>query len=86
MYLSLFLAQKETSNRNLLGYWERVGDLFVRELQFLHKKKKSERFNDKKSLKTKLFCSVKTKNLNWEISTKNLVIFKKWMRVKDEQF
>ena len=49
-------------------------------------KQKSERFNDKKSLKTKLFWSVKTKNLNWEVSTKNLVFFKRWNGVKDEQF
>ena len=49
-------------------------------------KQKSERLNDKKSLKTKLFWSVKTQNLNWEVSTKNLVIFKRWNGVKDEQF
>ena len=38
MYFFLFLAKKETSNRNLLGYWERGGNLSVNELQFLHKK------------------------------------------------
>ena len=31
-----------------------------------------------------MFFSVITKNLNWEILSKNLVIFKKWDRVKDE--
>ena len=33
-----------------------------------------------------MFFSVKAKNLNWEISTKNLVIFKRWDGVKDEKF
>ena len=32
----------------------------------------------------KIFSSVITKNLNWEISTKNLVTFKRW--VKDGKF
>ena len=41
--------------------------------------------NDKRNLQTKFF-SVITKNLNWKISTKNLVTFKKWDRVKDETF
>ena len=27
-----------------------------------------------------------TKNLNWEILTRNLVTFKKWDGVKDEKF
>ena len=27
-----------------------------------------------------------TKNLNWEILTKNLVTFKRWDRVKDDKF
>ena len=27
-----------------------------------------------------------TKNLNWEISTKNFVTFKRWDRVNDEKF
>ena len=31
-----------------------------------------------------MFFSVITKNLNWEILSKNLVTFKKWDRVKDE--
>ena len=33
-----------------------------------------------------MFFSVIPKNLNWEISTKNLVTFKRWNRVKDEKF
>ena len=33
-----------------------------------------------------MFFSVITKNLNWEILTRNLVTFKKWDGVKDEQF
>ena len=33
-----------------------------------------------------MFFSVITKNLNWEISTKNLVTFKRWNGVKDEKF
>ena len=36
----------------------------------------------KGSLKTKNFSLVITKNLNWEILTKNLVIFKRWDGVK----
>ena len=33
-----------------------------------------------------MFFSVITKNLNWEISTKNLVTFKRWDGVNDEKF
>ena len=33
-----------------------------------------------------MFFSVITKNLNWEILTKNLVTFKKQDGVKDEKF
>ena len=33
-----------------------------------------------------MFFSVLTKNLNWEILTKNLVTFKKWDVVKDQKF
>ena len=43
-------------------------------------------FNDKKGLQTKMFLSLITKNLNWEILTKNLVTFKRWDGVKDEKF
>ena len=34
----------------------------------------------------KVFFSAITKNLNWEISTKNLVTFKRWDGVNDEKF
>ena len=34
----------------------------------------------------KIFLSFITKNLNWEILTKNLVTFKRWDGVKDEKF
>ena len=44
---------------------------------------KYEIFNNKKSLETKMFfCHNLTKNLNWEMLTKNLVVFK---RLKDEK-
>ena len=33
-----------------------------------------------------MFLSVMAKNLNWEISTKNLVTFKRWDEVKDDKF
>ena len=33
-----------------------------------------------------MFFSILTKNLNWEILTKNLVTFKRWDGVKDEKF
>ena len=32
-----------------------------------------------------MFFSVLSKNLNWEILTKNLVTIKRWDRVKDEK-
>ena len=32
-----------------------------------------------------MFFSVITKNLNWEIVTKNLVTFKRWDDFKDEK-
>ena len=35
--------------------------------------------------KTKIFLSIITKNLNWEILTKDLVNFKKWNGIKDEK-
>ena len=34
----------------------------------------------------KLFLRVITKNLNWEILTKNLLTFKRWNGVKGEKF
>ena len=33
-----------------------------------------------------MFFSTITKNLHWEILTKNLVTFKRWNGVKDENF
>ena len=33
-----------------------------------------------------MFFSVITKNINWEILTKNLVTFKRWDGVKNEKF
>ena len=39
-----------------------------------------------KNLETKMFFSAITKNLNWEILTKNLVTFKKLGEVKNEKF
>ena len=33
-----------------------------------------------------MFLSLITKNLSWEILTKNLVTFKRWDGVKDEKF
>ena len=53
---------------------------------YITNKLKSEIFNDKKSLYTKIFFSVITKNLIWEILTKNFVTFKRWDGVKDENF
>ena len=49
-------------------------------------KLKSEIFNEKRKLETKTCFSVKTNNLNWDILTKNLVIFKRCHVVKDEKF
>ena len=67
------------------GWWEKGGDLF-QGLQFLHiNKLKSEIFNDKKGLYAKMFFSVTTKYLNWEILIKNLINFKRWNGVKDEK-
>ena len=33
-----------------------------------------------------MFFSAITKNLNWDILTKNLVTFKRWDEVKNEKF
>ena len=62
--------------------------IFRRGSSFYIKKNKlkSEIFNDKKSLLTKMFFSVITKNLNQKILSKNLVFFKRWDWVKDEKF
>ena len=40
----------------------------------------------KKSLQTKMFFSFITKNLNWDILTKNLDTLERWDEVKDEKF
>ena len=53
---------------------------------YITNKLKSEIFDDKKSLYIKIFFSVITKNLIWEILTNNLVTFKRWDGVKDENF
>ena len=66
------------------GCWERGGE-FLRCSFYIKNKLKSGIFNDKKSLSGKMFFSVKTKNLNWEILTKNLVTFKRWDEIKDEK-
>ena len=44
-----------------------------------------EIFDDKKKFTKKIFFSVITKNLNWEILTKNLVTFRRWDWVKYEK-
>ena len=60
------------------GLLGKRGWLFQGELQFSHKSKlKSEIFNDKKSLKVKIFFCVITKISNWEILPKNLVTFER---------
>ena len=41
---------------------------------------------NKNVLEIKVFFSVITKNLNWDILTKNLVTFKRWDGSKDEKF
>ena len=47
---------------------------FIR-IFYINNKLKPEIFNNKKSLKTKIFFSVMAKSSNWEILTKNLVTF-----------
>ena len=42
--------------------------------------------NDKKKLQTKIFFSAITNNFNQEISTKNLVTFKRSDGIEDEKF
>ena len=53
----------------LLGMRRGEGEVPV----LLKNKLLSEMFNEKKSLSTKIFFSTITKNLNWEILTKNLL-------------
>ena len=60
--------------------WEEGGDFYVKN------KLKSEIFKYKKSLQTKMFFFIITKNLDWNILTKNLVLFKRWHAVTDEKF
>ena len=52
---------------------------------YMKNKLKSKICDGKKKFK-KMFFPVMTKNLNWEISTKNLVTFKRWDGVNDEKF
>ena len=68
------------------GCWERGGDFFQGGSSFYLKNKlKSTIFNDKKSLQTNMFFSVITKNLNWEILTKNFT-FERRDEIKDGKF
>ena len=60
------------------GFWERGGWHFSESVAVftLKDKLKSQTFNDKKNLSEKMFSSVITKNLNWEILTESLVTLK----------
>ena len=52
----------------------------------LHKNKlKSEILNNKSNYKPKCLSAI-TKNLNWQVFTKNLVTFKRLDGVKDEKY
>ena len=53
---------------------------------YVKNKPKSEIFNDKKNCFSKMFFYVITKNLNWDILTKNLAIFKRCHEVNDKKF
>ena len=59
---------------------------FPGKLQFLHKNNKMPKYLMTQCLKIKMFFSVITKNLSWEISTKTLVTFKRRDGVEDEKF
>ena len=61
--------------------WERACDFFQDGLQLLCKKEAKV-----KKLQTKMFFYFINENLNWDILTKNLVIFKRWDADKDEKF
>ena len=50
------------------------------------KDEKSEVFNGKQSLWTKMFSSVITDNLNWQILTNDLVTFKGWDGLRMKNF
>ena len=39
-----------------------------------------------KVYEVKMFFTIVTKNLNWEIFTKNLITFIRWNGIKDEKF
>ena len=70
-----------------MGCLERIGDLFQGGCSFYIKNNVNfEIFNEKNVCEQKMIFSVITKNLNWEILTKNLVAFKRWDGVKDEKF
>ena len=58
----------------------------MKERGFAVFKLKSEIFNNKKSLYTKMFFSIITKNLNWKILTNNLVTFKGWVWAKIKNY
>ena len=49
-------------------------------------KLKSEIFNDKKCLQTKILLTVIPNNLNWKTLIKNLVTFRRQDGVKGEKF
>ena len=64
------------------GSWE------IESCSFLHKKTNQnlKYLMTKKSLLTKMFFYVITKNLKWDILTKNFLPFKRWDGVKDKKF
>ena len=51
---------------------------------YIKNRLKSEILNDKKNCKPKCLSAM-TKNLNWQILTKNLVTFQRWDGIKDEK-
>ena len=57
--------------------WKRGSIFFSGGLEFKKKKLKSGIFNNKRSLYTKIFFSIITKNSHWEVLTNNLVTFKR---------
>ena len=75
-----------TGSQFLEGVAGKEGWPFLGGCSFYVKNKlKLKTLNDKKNYKQKYF-SVIIKNLNWEILSTNLVIFKRSYRVKDEKF
>ena len=74
-----------TGSQFLEGVAGKEGWPFLGGCSFYVKNKlKLKTLNDKKNYKQKYF-SVIIKNLNWEILSTNLVIFKRSYRVKDEK-